>query len=63
MRGRMPIPLLVGNMTTVSRETVLNASVQDRRGSDVIYSISCSKAGSALPVLVLTGFCQSYSEK
>lgn len=42
-----------------SIKTLLNASVQDHRRSAVFYS----KAGSALPVIVLTDFYQTYSEK
>ena len=63
MRDKMPTPLLVGNVTTVLWETLLNASVQDHRRSDIIYSISCAKTVSALAVLILTDFCQSYSKK
>lgn len=42
----MPTLFLVGNVTTVLRETLLNASVQDHRWSNVIFSNLCSKAGS-----------------
>lgn len=53
MRGRMPTLFLVGNVITATRETLLHGSVQDHRKSDFIYSIPCSKAGSALCVLAL----------
>lgn len=62
MRGRTPTPFMVGNVMTVSRQTLLNASVQDHRRSDFIYSMPCSKAGSAL-YCPSPDFYQSYSEK
>lgn len=45
-RGRMPTLFLVGNASTVLRETLINASVQDHRWTKVIFSVPCSKAGS-----------------
>lgn len=54
----MSTPLVVGNVMTVSRETLLNASVQDHRRSDAIYPIPSSKVGLVLPVLVLTNLAK-----